>query len=212
MADPAFEDLTARARIRDAAIKLFAEKGAEGTTVREIAQAAGVSPGLLRHHFGSKEGLREVCDEYVLDRAMGIKEEILNDGKLANPGFMPSVHPTVLLTYRYTSRALLDGSPAAAKLFDRMVGIAELWIDKVAPGITQDKRGFATVLIGMQSGLIAMHEHVSRNFGQDMFETEGYTRMVEVLVDFYSTTMLDPALAADAHRAMEALRASQKEQ
>ncbi|MFI5909712.1 TetR/AcrR family transcriptional regulator [Dactylosporangium sp. NPDC051541] len=208
----AFEDLTARARIRDAAIKLFAEKGADATTVRDIAQAAGVSPGLLRHHFGSKEGLREFCDEYVLDRAMGIKEEILNDGKLASPGFMPSVHPTVMLTYRYITRALLDGSPAAAKLFDRMVDVAELWIDKVAPGVTEDKRGFATVLIGMQSGLIAMHEHVSRNFGTEMLETEGYTRMVKVLVDFYSTTMLDPELAADAHRAMDELRASQKEQ
>jgi len=212
MADSAFEDLTARARIRDAAIRLFADKGMDGTTVRDIAQAAGVSPGLLRHHFGSKEGLREVCDEYVLDRAMGIKTEILLDGKLANPGFMPSVHPTVMLTYRYITRALLDWSPAAAKLFDRMVDVAELWIDKMAPGITEDKRGFATVLVGMQSGLIAMHEHVSRNFGTDMFETEGYSRMVGVLVDFHSTTMLDPELAAEAHRAMDELRANQKEQ
>jgi AcrR family transcriptional regulator len=208
----AFEDLTARARIRDAAIKLFAEKGMDGTTVRDITQAAGVSPGLLRHHFGSKEGLREVCDEYILERSMGIKEEILIDGKLANPGFMPSVQPTVMLAYRYITRALLDGSPAAAKLFDHMVGIAELWIDKVAPGITQDRRGFATVLIGMQSGLLAMHEHVSRNLGADVYETEGYTRLVGAMVDFYSTTMLDPELAAQAHRAMDELRASQKEQ
>jgi TetR/AcrR family transcriptional regulator, regulator of cefoperazone and chloramphenicol sensitivity len=212
MTDPANEDLTARARIRDAAIRLFAERGMDGTTVRDITQAAGVSPGLLRHHFGSKEGLREVCDEYVLDRAMGIKEEILLDGKMASPGFMPSVHPTVMLTYRYVTRALLDGSPAAARLFDRMVGIAELWIDKVAPGITEDRRGFATVLIGMQSGLIAMHDHVSRNLGADMFGTEGYTRMVGALIDFYSTAMLDPELAAAAHRAIEELRASQKEQ
>jgi AcrR family transcriptional regulator len=60
--DPAFEDLTARARIRHAAIRLFADRGIDGTTVRDIAREAGVSPGLLRHHFGSKEALRQVCD------------------------------------------------------------------------------------------------------------------------------------------------------
>src|SRR3954471_10969656 len=124
MQDPAFEDLTARARIRDAAIRLFADRGIDGTTVRDIAQAAGVSPGLLRHHFGSKEGLREACDQYVLDRSMGIKEELLLGGKMAQPGFLPSVHPTVMLMYRYVTRALLDGSPAAAAMFDHMVDIA----------------------------------------------------------------------------------------
>lgn len=33
--------------------------------VRAIASAAGVSPGLVNHHFGSKDGLREACDEHV---------------------------------------------------------------------------------------------------------------------------------------------------
>jgi AcrR family transcriptional regulator len=212
MTDPATEDLTARARIRDAAIRLFADRGMDATTVRDIAQAAGVSPGLLRHHFGSKEGLREACDQYVLDRSMGIKEELLLGGKMAQPGFLPSVHPTVMLMYRYVTRALLDGSPAAAAMFDHMVDIAEHWIGKMAPDVSRDRRGYATVLIGMQSGLLAMHEHVSRNLGADMFATEGYTRLVGAMVDFYSTTLLEPELAADAHRAMDELRANKKEQ
>src|SRR5688500_16943078 len=112
--DPAFEDLTARARIRDAAIRLFAERGIAGTTVRDIAQQAGVSPGLLRHHFGSKDALREACDTYALDRIVKIKEELYLDGKVATPGFLPSIHPTIVLLYRYVTQALLDGSPSAA--------------------------------------------------------------------------------------------------
>ncbi|MFC7734043.1 TetR/AcrR family transcriptional regulator [Actinomadura keratinilytica] len=39
------EDLTARARIRDAALREFAEHGVSGATIRGIAKAAGVSPG-----------------------------------------------------------------------------------------------------------------------------------------------------------------------
>ncbi len=61
----ASEDLTARARIREAALSHFAEEGYERATVRGIARTAGVSPGLLRHHFGSKQELRQACDEYV---------------------------------------------------------------------------------------------------------------------------------------------------
>src|SRR3712207_8086528 len=48
------DDLTGRARIRDAAIRRFAVDGF-GTSVRAIAADAGVSPGLVIHHFGSKE-------------------------------------------------------------------------------------------------------------------------------------------------------------
>ncbi|MFC7589230.1 helix-turn-helix domain-containing protein [Nonomuraea antimicrobica] len=38
------EDLTTRARIRDAAMALFAEQGVKATTIRGIAEAAKVSP------------------------------------------------------------------------------------------------------------------------------------------------------------------------
>lgn len=60
------DDLTASARIRDAAIKLWGEQG-YGASVRSIADAAGVSPGLVIHHYGSKDGLRQAVDEYLLE-------------------------------------------------------------------------------------------------------------------------------------------------
>ena len=59
------DDLTARARIRDAAIRRFGADGF-GASVRAIAAEAGVSPGLVIHHFGSKDALRASCDEHVL--------------------------------------------------------------------------------------------------------------------------------------------------
>src|SRR6202035_1180593 len=51
-------DVTARVRIRNAALKHFAEEGYERTTIRAIARTAGVSHGMLRHHYGSKNELR----------------------------------------------------------------------------------------------------------------------------------------------------------
>jgi TetR/AcrR family transcriptional regulator, regulator of cefoperazone and chloramphenicol sensitivity len=204
--DPAFEDLTARARIRDAAIRLFAERGIDGTTVRDIALQAGVSPGLLRHHFGSKEALRQACDTYALDRIVRIKEELYLDDKVATPGFLPSVHPTIVLLYKYVTRALLDGSPSAAAMFDDMVVLTEQWVSKHTPDVTTDYRAFAAVLVGMQSGILAMHEHVSRALGVDIFTTDGHVRMAGALADFYSHPLIDSEFVAKARKAMESLR------
>jgi AcrR family transcriptional regulator len=68
----ALDDRTARARIRDAAIERFANEGVAAANLKDIAADAGVSTPLVIHHFGSKDGLRAECDEYV---AAVIKEQ-----------------------------------------------------------------------------------------------------------------------------------------
>lgn len=60
------DDRTARARIRDEALQLFAEFGPHAVTVRGIAERAGVSPSLVIHHYGSKDGLRAAVDGHVI--------------------------------------------------------------------------------------------------------------------------------------------------
>ena len=79
-------DLTARARIRDAAIECFAEQGF-GASFRTIAARADVSPGLITHHFGSKDALRAECDGEVLRRY-----EALKTGSLADPSAYLAKH------------------------------------------------------------------------------------------------------------------------
>jgi len=46
-----------REAIIDVALAMFADNGYEATSVRAIAQKAGVDPALIRHFFTSKEGL-----------------------------------------------------------------------------------------------------------------------------------------------------------
>jgi AcrR family transcriptional regulator len=48
---------TTKARILAHARRLFAESGYDRTTIRGVATAAGVDPGLVMHYFGSKEWL-----------------------------------------------------------------------------------------------------------------------------------------------------------
>jgi AcrR family transcriptional regulator len=60
------DDRTAIARIRDAAIDQWGQHGFN-VGLRSIAEAAGVSAALVIHHFGSKEGLRKACDDYIIE-------------------------------------------------------------------------------------------------------------------------------------------------
>ena len=79
------DDRTAKARIRDAAIVCFAEHGIAATTARKVATAAGVSPGLVMHHFGSMEGLRAACDRHVTAMIRDLKGEAMGAGAGFDP-------------------------------------------------------------------------------------------------------------------------------
>jgi AcrR family transcriptional regulator len=203
VARPAYEDLTARARIRDAALTLFAERGMDGTTIRDIAKAAGVSSGLVRHHFGSKEGLRDACDSYALERLVNFKEQAILEGHIADTGFLSTIHPTVLWLYRYLARALVDGSPAAAAMYDDIVGIGEAWIKQHMPDVTDDPRAFSALLCAMQIGMLGMHQPLSNALGADILSPDGNLRLMRAMVDFHSTTLLTPEQAALMRRALD---------
>jgi AcrR family transcriptional regulator len=204
--DPAFEDLTARARIRDAALRMFAERGTDGATIRDIAKAAGASAGLVRHHFGSKEALRDVCDAYALDRLMRIKEQAILDGQIANPGFMLSVHPTMLLFMQYLARSMVDGSASAAAMFDGMVDLAEKWLAEHSSIRPVDPRAYAAVLVATSMGPLVMRDQLSRALGADILSPAGHLRMTRGSVDLHAHSLLDPEVAAQAHATLDRLQ------
>ncbi|GAA3732331.1 hypothetical protein GCM10022225_12950 [Plantactinospora mayteni] len=117
-------DLTGRARLREAALALFAERGFEATSTRAVAAAAGVSPALVIHHFGSKEGLRAAVDEEVLSR-LGAALRELDDG---SPDLMASLGEVSArmfgadqLLRGYLRRVLLEGGEASVALFGRLL-------------------------------------------------------------------------------------------
>jgi AcrR family transcriptional regulator len=56
-----------RQNIVDAAREVFAAKGFRGATVRAIAEAVDVDPGMIRHYFGTKAGLFAATLEFPTD-------------------------------------------------------------------------------------------------------------------------------------------------
>lgn len=163
------DDLTMRAWIRDTAMRMFADRGYAGTSMRAVAAAVGVSIGLVQHHFGTKEGLRDACDDVAIGRML---DEARDATERTAPFAMPEharIDPVMLA---YLGRALIDGSPTAAKLFDAGSEMAESWLragwperfDSDAEGQPR-VRAAAAVMGTMHLGPIALHAHLSRRLG-----------------------------------------------
>jgi len=65
------------------AMKLFAQKGFEGTSVREIASGADVNPAMISYYFGSKEKLFENLVEFKAGFLKGVFAELINNSSLS---------------------------------------------------------------------------------------------------------------------------------
>jgi len=134
------EDLTGRARIRDAAIRRFGADGF-GASVRAIAADAGVSPGLVIHHFGSKDGLRAACDEHVLRLIREAETEAFTKSGPAEWLAQLSVLDEFAPGVGYLVQTLLAGGDLAATLLERMTRDAEVYLaDAVAAGTMKPSR------------------------------------------------------------------------
>jgi AcrR family transcriptional regulator len=132
-----------RAEIKAIAADIFARKGFQGTTVREIADAAGILSGSLYHHFDSKEAIvDEVLSELV--------NELMADYRaIVDAGDEPV--PTLCRLVRHQFRALrrhraaittanndahhLRRLPRLAYLDESEVAFAAIWTDVLRRGV-----------------------------------------------------------------------------
>jgi TetR/AcrR family transcriptional regulator, regulator of cefoperazone and chloramphenicol sensitivity len=123
--NPPEQDLTGKARIREAALELFAANGVAATSLRAVAQGAEVSPALVVHHFGSKDGLCRAVDEAVVKRV----ELALSEVPIEAPGdeLLEGRGEMIVALLRsqpvlcdYIGRALAEDTDASAALFHRL--------------------------------------------------------------------------------------------
>ncbi|WP_018178528.1 TetR/AcrR family transcriptional regulator [Jongsikchunia kroppenstedtii] len=120
------DDLTAKARIRNAALDLYAEHGEERVSLRAIATAAGVTLGLVQHHYKTKAGLRDSVDQLVVDYFSQTVNSVDPHGNAATVAAardaavreMLADNPTVV---QYLRRAILDPSERNIHLVDALV-------------------------------------------------------------------------------------------
>ena len=171
-------------RILDACVDLFTERGFSGTSMRAIAEAAGVNIAAANYHFGSKEGLLSTIVDHHREQIDARRADLL--GALSALGEDEPDLP-----------ALIDVlvAPLAAKLDDAS-GRAYLRIQ--AQGLSNDKVRPATRNLIQRIG-----RHIAPLDGE---EADGYRRRFAVLLLFHA--LADRAEAEEAGRVRRSDRAA----
>jgi TetR/AcrR family transcriptional regulator, regulator of cefoperazone and chloramphenicol sensitivity len=194
------DDRTTRAVIRDEALRLFAARGPDAVTVRQIAAAAGVSPGLVIHHFGSKEGLRNVVDQHVLGMFGAMLGELTSED-LYDPAAAGSLAEAIVRHLppdspvpAYLRRLLLAGGDAGRELFGQLYQGARATLDALvavglaAPG--KDPRVRAAILMSNDLAVLLLRDHLTDVLGEDPLSVAGMARWGRELLGIYAAGLL----------------------
>ena len=192
-------DLTARASIRNAALRLFAERGHDAVTVREIATAAGVSPGLVVHHFASKDGLRAAVDAHAAEAFDAIFAELdgANLAEMVANGTAPTSVAEVFTRAfphgsplpAYLRRLLLTNDPMGAALFGRWYAATRRLLDAMVDlGIaapTEDPAVRAAFLLANDLAVILLRNQIATAIGDDPLTPAGLDRWAKDVTAVY---------------------------
>jgi len=113
--------IPASERLLQAATDAFASHGFEGASTHAIAEAVGAPQGLIRHHFGSKQGLWSA----VVDRGVAtVLADLDTQGEtLTVAGWMAIVDRHIELA-AVVLQALLEGGERAAQAGQKVEPIA----------------------------------------------------------------------------------------
>jgi AcrR family transcriptional regulator len=184
-------DLTGKARIREAALELFASHGVAATSLRAVAQAAEVSPALVVHHFGSKDGLCRAVDEVVVERIELALAEVPVEGSgdalLAERGqMMVRLLRGQPVLCDYLGRALSEDTEASAALFHRLFASASRDRALVEAGAIRGKsdpfwRAIHQMLLVV--GPLMMRGRIEQELGGSLLEEHNFERWMRANTD-----------------------------
>ncbi len=152
-----------RAALIEAAAASLSERGAGGASVRDVAARAGVSPGLIRHHFGGFSALmaqtyREVVArvDASLDAAVAAAGDDPRSRLLAflEASFAPGIVDADLLGAWLGFWGLVRTDPDAAAVHAETYVAYRIRLEELlAPLGVEDVRGAAIGLSALLDGL-----------------------------------------------------------
>lgn len=180
-------------RIRQAALHSFARIGTGATTMRGVAAAAGVSLGLVQHHFATKAGLIAAVDEFVLELVVSSMARPLPEPPVDSVAEIGGRVTAIMGEYpevaAYLSRAMVDGSDVGVRLFDALIGVGvPRWQQRIDRGEVRpdvDVTWAAINGIVLALGAISLRTHVDRHLPApltDPVQLERWQRAVDTLL------------------------------
>lgn len=194
-------EITTAARIRLVALELFAAAGVDGTSVRTIATKADVSPALILHHFGSKDGLCKAVDDYVVEFTTDVLNEFAEHGPSSQGAKVFTRFAGQPAVMEYMSRAVVSGTESSNSLFDRMVQLALDGFDQMrTDGLIremEDPLAVALWIVSADLSAMLLRHHLQRHLGVDPMSAEGVHRWANAEMDIvghgiYNETGITP--------------------
>ena len=194
-------DITGAAKIREAAMRLFAESGVAAVSVRDIATAAGVSSSLVIHHYKSKEGLKAAVDEWATSALVEVLGGLADAGPLDAAAaslaaqFAASLDAEPVLP-SYIRRMLVDGGASGEELFrtlyDGTVQVLDALETAGAVRPAEDKRARAAFLMVNDLAVIIMRDQIAGVLGVDPLSTDGVARWTKTVMELYGPGLFTP--------------------
>ncbi len=189
-------DRSTPARIRDAAVEYVGEHGWEKATSRQIAAAAGVPVGLVNYHFGSKAGLRQACDDWVVEAILSNKSILLSaSSPLGRVDSFLGEHPELRPLNAYIAMSMRAGGPLAEHLFESMVATTQEMFAAAADAGTfrrfDDPYAAAVILVAYGIGASMYAPTIARLFGgEDLLDAETYAKYARTTMDIFSHPLI----------------------
>ncbi|EAR25029.1 probable transcriptional regulatory protein [marine actinobacterium PHSC20C1] len=198
------DDSTTRARIRDAAILLIGRNGFAATSARAVAAQAGVSAGLVIHHFGSMRELKNSCDDFIIaeiaQRKTGMGADDVNAAVQEWYADLDRYQPWL----SYLGRLFTDDSEAGADLFDRFVVMSRSMLDdgvahdQVRP--SADEHARAVLLVTHSLSSVILQGHIARSLGSQKLSLASLSRMGNAALEVYTEGIYLNSSVLDATR------------
>lgn len=190
-------------RIRSAAVALFGEQGFTEVSLKMIAARADVSAPLVIHHYGSKTGLREVCDRWVAEQFRRAKTDAVEREGDMPQNWMFQVMRENRPVVRYMFRSFAVGGPEADRLMDQLVEDSLEYISR-AEELGQVKpsrhpRHRAAVLLLMTFGSMMLHQQMKRLIGTSPVDDppEEWGPYIAAVAEIYLDGVLRPEAYPD---------------
>ena len=180
-------------------MRLFADRGVAGVTVRDIAAEAGVSPSLVIHHYRTKDGLKAAVDERVSTAVAELLTEVLDP-----PGGAPtSASMATVIAARFASepalpaylrRLLIDGGAPAnvlfRRLYDASAGAMAVFDRAGIVRPSADETARLVFLLSNDMATLILREQIAEILGVDPLTAGGMTRWSDAVLDVYTNGML----------------------
>lgn len=176
------------------ATELFADEGQDRVTIRAIASAAGVSPALVIHHFGSRAGLRLAVEERVVARFEAVIAQLetpeLTDAAPGLGELVAKAAEDEPATFAFFRRLLIEGGPSADAAFASLFAATKrtlTGLDQLgATYPTDDENTRAAFLLANDLAVLLLRDRITTATGVDPLAGDGMRRWVDQVIAVYT--------------------------